>query len=406
MNEKPGINPYQPPTISDDSTPPLIASFDTINLELDDKTPIPFSGSADEGDLGQFLKSYDSLGTLPITIGVVFACMLQFWAVMISGIFAVVVASGILMAIIAVLASSRWYRSIVFTSNYPTWRDHSEGELTAEGIHLRRETETSFYRWSWFSGVVVCDGMVGFVPAEDSEMPTLISAQMLPSSVPFVRLAAFARSAKVVCEGEFESGGISWANRQVMREPKRERSVVPPSNAVLFQGPVTGLDLKDLSQQIASGKPTIRARAIRLVLMLGVAICVLGLVSLLSRAPNMRGIILISVLGGSLLLLINLKTRRRAAMMTVDNFLYFLIGHANDEGLTTDFFVAVTTIPWSNIAIQFESSNRLLLRQKSSRKVLIVRRDMCESEADWQRLLGIVRKAGAGDGFEAPSSRS
>ncbi len=174
------INPYQPPPIGE--TVHGEFAHLGVNLDLDDKPPLPFSGEPTAGDLNQFLNSHDSIGPLPAATIAIFLVLLQLWAILTSAAVALTVAGGLVIAVIVVVTSSRWYRSLVFRSMHPTWCELVEGELSSDGVRIQRFHESAFYRWSWFAGVVIADSMVAFVPAQESEAPILISSGMLPES--------------------------------------------------------------------------------------------------------------------------------------------------------------------------------------------------------------------------------
>lgn len=385
------INPYQPPSAIDDEVDPLISTFNTVKLDLDDKTQIPFLGAADPRDLKQFLKRHDAISGLPLTLAFLFAALFQVWAAIVSGALAVIVSGIILIFALTVITSTRWYRASLFRAAHPGWDSPAEGELTTEGIHIRRQTETAFYRWSWFSGVVIAADMVGFVPADDSELPVFVNSKMLPPTVPWDRLILFARSAKVVCENDTGNLNIHWANRQVMREQGRERSVRPPAEALRFQGAVTGVDVKALiGRKLRPGRP-LRAHAIRSLLLLAVVICSLGVLAMMARVRSVQMLVMLISVGMLALLFLRIVWRRE--ITSSDNVLYYLLGHADEEGITVDFFVAVTTVPWSNMLVLDRSPDRVLIRQKSSRKLMILRADMFDSESQWQQFLDLTSQS-------------
>ncbi len=384
------INPYQPPAMVD-AVPGEFAYLD-VNLDLDDKHPLPYAGVPTEDDLNQFLENYETLGSLPIFFIVTFMSLLQIWAIVVSGAFALTVAGGNLIFSLVIITSTRWYRALVFRSQHPNWSERVEGELATDGIRINSQHESCYYRWSWFSGVVISDSVVGFVPAQESEMPLLISTSMLPESETFTRLKGFARSAKVICENEVSNASIQWAIQQVMREPKRQRSAVPPAGAIEFRGPVTGEDLKPFFQQLSlTGRPP-RTQVIRLLLLFGAGLVALGLVLLIGQALD-PAIVLIGLLAPApLILLVLLRQRRRAKFSSADHLLYYLIAFATNEGITTDFFVSVTTVAWSELAVKAAAADRMLIGRKGSQKVLLARQDMFSSEAQWQEFVDKIPK--------------
>ncbi len=353
---------------------------------------VAFAGVADRRDLKELMSSYDNLGWYPIVTVILFLSLLQLWATILSGVLAVIVAGGALIVALISVTSSSWYRMRVFQAAHPQWYQPVQGELTATGLQIQRISDSSFYRWNYFAGVVVTDRLVAFMPALESECPILICPGMLPPAVSMDELKTFARSVKVVCESKSEGQGINDAHQLVMKAPDRDRTAKVPEGAIPFQGMVRGADINAVPRQLSRPSRPLRANIIRVMLGIGMGLVGLGMLTLLGRVPFATTTwFLLAVAFVPLVLGWMSLFRVEVRQVADDAELYYLIGHADDTGITTDFFVSVTTCPWRNMQVVDQSEERIVLARKMTRRLLITKREMFAASEDWHKFRELVQ---------------
>jgi hypothetical protein len=376
------INPYQPPSLLGSEPAAAVIEHESI----------AFAGAADRRDLTELMSSSDQLGWYPIVTGILFLSLLQLWAAIISGPLAIMVAGAVAIVVLIGLTSSRWYRTRVFQAAHPQWSQAVRGELTATGLQIQRVSGSSFYRWNYFAGVVVADRLVAFMPALESESPILIGQGMLPAAVSLDELKTFARSVKVVCENTLDGQEVHSGNQLVMNAPDRDRAIDVPEGAIRFQGMVRGADLNALPGRLRRPTRPLRAKIIRGTLAIALGMIAIGILTFLVQIRLTTITLFVSTLACVILLIAWLRLFRVGASQIANSReLYYLIGHADDTGITTDFFVSVTTCPWSNLRVVDQSDDRLVLSRKMSRQLLITRSDMFSASEDWKAFRKLSR---------------
>lgn len=378
------FNPYQPPSELDETVDLDDLVFGTPRV-IKGLAPISFSGSIGQEELTRYLaKEQDAIGcAFPLlsTITLLFAII---WAFMTAQASLMLMMTGIgVLGTLLMVTSSRWYRHLMFQASYPRWDKTVSGEMTREGIRVDQEAESIFYQWNWFSGVSINEGVVGFVPSIAAEPPVLVGTKMLTGISGEDELYEFARQAKVICLSDHANNDIAFANQQVMRSPERLRTTPAKPDAIPFEGKVTGLDTELVPREAVQRKNTERAIVIRFAILVG---CLLIAAPLLMHW--LTGLIVVSIFAA---LFFNRKGRSKKSV-SKDRLLYYLIGQADSEGITTDFHVVQTKVKWTGIQVVAKTENYIVLSRKQASKMVVLRDDMFADQQQWQRLLEFAKQ--------------
>ena len=82
--------------------------------------------------------------------------------------------------------------------------------------------------------------------------------------------------------------------------------------------------------------------------------------------------------------------RRRSKRVDKDAIIQHLNAFANEDGITSDGNVIVTSLPWSHIQLVSSKQDRLVLRHTKTRRVMVVRSDMFQGETDWGQFVALA----------------
>lgn len=376
-------NPYSPPsetlsTESDQSIESLLGSG-----------PIRFHGSVNAGDLNAFLRSHDHIGCGSILMtGVGLSAIMFFFALVIHGALALVFVGVLGLVLLSLVTSMLPYRRSVFVSANPKWQEPVTGEVVVEGVVVRREGGESFFGWDWFGDAVADSHVVAFLPAMHSHQPILISSSMLDGLSDWDRLNFVAQSLAVSSDDSSTFESRRYENRKRMRSSRRGRSLEVPPDAIAFEGAVTTRDLKELPARISRRSRPARAYLLIFGLAAFMSVLLIGLMRL--GGDSLLATILFMLV--ALVLVLSFVVRRIRSMRAPVNTVYYLAAFADESGLTSDFGVTNSHVPWQQIVPTRLLKETVLLARADVRQFIVARRDMFENEQDWQRFRELLDK--------------
>jgi hypothetical protein len=365
------LNPYAPPR----SEPPSSTAPATLDL-LSEHGPIEFSGALDERDLRDFLRAHGHIGCgwllgMLLTLA---AFLLMLAALAAAAFVAVVGLSAILIAV-----STIRYRLLVFQSLNPHWDQPLRGEVNRHGIDRQQAASSSFYRWDWYSGAVVGERIVAFLPATQPAQPLILSLNMLTGQDQWDRLLEVCRAIGIISADGPREDQRAEQNLDMLRQPERPRTIPPPRGAIAFRGRVRRSDFEDLPRAYRRRKRPVRAYVV------SVTLAVLSMLLLAAISEALFGPFLlvpgvVLLYAGATAWMVRWRSRSPAGAI------YYLNGFATPTSLVTDFTLTTAQTPWSNWRLLRRSDTSLALARRGSTQIIVLRRDMFENQDDWQQL--------------------
>jgi hypothetical protein len=285
------------------------------------------------------------------------------------------------------------YRRSVFTSGNPTWDWPVRGELNVDGLAMHRQDAESRYRWDWFGGTIVHDQVVAFLPALHPHQPLLFTPAMMSQLDDWDRLVGVARTLGAAIDPMSTSESRKYDNRAIIRSRKRTRSIAVPVDAIPFEGVVSMGDLKHLPPvMLRRNRPT-RAYLLIAGLAIFASFVVIGTARISGFDVLVPTFLVILV---ALPLLMLFLVRRIRSLRSVGDTIYYLTGFADDEGVTTDFGVTSTFVPWHALRLSEINDEAVAMSRPGIRQFIVARNDMFDTPPQWMRFQELVRRKLAG----------
>jgi hypothetical protein len=381
---EPGPNPYAPPTGADEA-----ADRSEIGEWLR-SGEISFQGTLTGRDLKAFLRAHDYIGCgsmLMTGTGVAF----------ILGVVAVVVGGGMgLIALgvmgwlaLTLLTSLLSYRRSVFTSANPAWDAPIRGGLSREGMEVTRGKVRSFYRWDWFADAVVDAEVVAFRPALHPHQPILISSSMMSELEGWDRALTVAGQIMAEAGTRFTPESRRYDNRRLLRSDRRVRSIPVGEGAVAFEGVVSMDDLRHLPPVLVRRNRPTRAYLLIVALAVSASLVMIGMARLGGLDTVLPTLLFSAVV---LVVMVGFLVRRIRSLRGAGDTVYYLMAQADKNGITSDFGVTTTFVPWESLDVSESDDDVVVLSRIDLRQYIIVRRDMFADAAEWNQFGQWVRQ--------------
>ena len=382
------INPYQPPETTSVNEPAALI------WDAGDAGPIRFSGKPTDEDLNLFISTHDSVGCVGLGLCAWVAIFAFGWLLVsdLTSVTSIVIGIAVI-ATVTGLVSSRFYRRMSFIAMNPDWQTEVSGEVRADGVLIQREHSRLFVRWDCLIDIVAGPSIVGLYVMPHVGESVVIGEAMLEKPVSEQRVNEFVRQIR----RQLTVRGSMDARRRfldVLLREQRERSVPIPNGAIAFSGPVFRRELiiaRKASKKKAVGKVEkwlchSRPFAIVASLVLGFVLIFGGVLhAVLPHDP-----LLAHTLTYGMLAIGWFTYRRRSKRVDKDAIIQHLNAFANEDGITSDGNVIVTSLPWSHIQLVSSKQDRLVLRHTKTRRVMVVRSDMFQGETDWGQFVALA----------------
>lgn len=377
-------NPYAPPPT--ESSPPRPATSIDRMAELG---RLAFRGSVDEGALREFLRhdGHVSWGRqLAIALGL--ALFVPAMAMMATVVLALAAAfMGIVLVMLVV--STMPYRRLVFQNINPHWAEPIEGELSSEGVQLRRRFATSFFRWDWFHEAIVGNQVVALIPATKSGQPILIARTMVSQQEQWEHLCDVARSVGVDSESNVALAQTRSQNLRMLRDKSRRRRVAVPAGAIAFEGILTIEDFDQIPRRLKQRSRPVRAYIVLSMLFFFGALFIAGIsMAVFQQVLLLPALAILYIIAGALM---GRLRRHKFDAQAV----YYLKAIADQEGVTTDFEITTTTIPWHALMPTVWTADAVVLQRRDWQQFIVARRDMFADHQQWLRFNGLLEQHAA-----------
>ncbi len=375
-----GLNPYAPPTPESSDHGP-VGPLDSLS------GPISFQGSLSKEDLHEYLRNHEHVG-----------CVFLFVLVLVVGYFVFVIPvalfgrlstvsfGGLGLTITAAITSLVSYRRMMFAAANPNWQQPLRGELRRDGILIDRDGAETFFRWDWFERVVSTPRIAALVPSLPNHPPVLLTPPMFSHSGDWAHVAVLHQSVGVASDKNVTSQTRRYDNEAMLRN-RRQRSVEVPPEAIGFEGFVTRGDLNSLPK---SWRRRLRPARVYLVITAVLVSLSLILVEILQmvQARAMLAILLV-FFGG--VMIFRLAARRLRKTQTDDRVVVYLTAFAAEPGITSDYGIVATTVPWKRMHCAAETDRSVVLIRTDVRQFIVAKADMFAGEQNWQNFKALVK---------------
>jgi hypothetical protein len=299
---------------------------------------------------------------------------------------AVLIAVGVIGLFAMMLVTSTLsYRRGVFRNANPRWDDHVEGEMAYDGVRIRQEGGESFFRWDWFEGAVVGRQVLVLIPALNPNHPLVISAAMLTDFADADRIPQLVNDLTASLHGTSETR--QYDNGSLLRSSLRRRSRSVPVEAIPFEGRVTSEDLRALPEPMLRRERPIRAYLVLSSLLFFPALLLIGLGQFSGLRLVLVAFIVIAAASLVAKVMLGRYRVRRAGGQTV----FYVTAFADQAGITSDFQVTVTTVPWQCMQGAYADETQITL-SRAAGQVIIARSDMFASDESWQDFRDLVKQ--------------
>ena len=373
-------NPYSPPTEAcHQESPPA-------RVTLLSGQSIRFSGHPDQKELDDYLRAHAYI-SLPKLLLTGFASTLLLVVLATLGAPFVLISIGILgMLVITLTVSTLPYRRIVFDNLNPNWSDPVEGEIKQDGIALRFGDAATSYRWDWFCCVVLGKNSAAFLPATQTGNPLFVTRRMLRCDSEterdqlWLEIVQVAESLGLLTDQQAIDDRLRSQIARLLRDTNRDRTIVPPHESIPFQGKFTTSDLTRVSGRSSDPTKLLRSRLVSNSLLVFAAIGLSGISELiLGHYWMLPALLFCYVIAWHAY---GIRWRKRLKSPTL---LYYLHGFAEEDSLTLDLAVYVTTIPWTSLQLVQDDDDFLAFRRPHRTQLLAARSNMFASPEDWRR---------------------
>lgn len=373
-------NPYAPPT-------PLTTK-PSLEKDIDGwpqpSEPIVFSGRVSQRGLEDYLRADGHIGCVGLS-SMAIGCggILLIFATQFAGLhFGAFAAGSMGILMVVVTVSTLKYRKLVYQTSNPEWNDPVQGSVQVTGIRLHRGFSTTFYQWDWYGDAVASTNMIGLLPATQLTAPLLITREMAPSDEDWGYLQ---QVAGVIRSSAARSRG--GANRRddnltTIKNPRRSWTIEPPRDAIKFSGLVQNRDLARLPN-----RDRVRQRPLRTHFVIYSLVGFGGVLLAGCSGLLFEQVAILPVLAGLYFVAAILIGRRRQAL---GGEVFYLKGYAFDDGLVTDFGLAVSETTWPGLKRLTQDEDRMVLRRQNIDHFIIIRRDMFEDETAWDRFRVLI----------------
>lgn len=372
-------NPYSPPSEACyQESPPARGT-------LPSGTSIRFSGHPNREEVDDYLRA-DAYISLPQLVLTGFASTLLLLALATIGAPFAMISIGMLgMIVITLAVSSLSYRRVVFENLNPNWSDRVEGEIQQDGITLCLKNATTRYRWDWFCGVALGKCSAAFLPTTQTGIPLLVTRRMLQCSSEserdrrWIEVVQVAESLGRITDQQAIDNRLETQTARLLRDTRRDRTIIPPRESIPFQGKFTSRDLARVSGRSTDYTKLLRSRLVSNSLLIFAAIGLAGLSKLmLDHYWTLPAFLLIYVLAWHAH---GFRLRKRR---TTPSLLYYLHGFAEEDAVTLDMAAYVTTIPWASFQLTNDDEDFLAFRRLNRPQILATRSNMFASAEDWR----------------------
>lgn len=377
-------NPYAPPRTAPSAEVPPDPIGDALET-LKAIGPVPFEGQVTGADLDEYLRSDGHVGcarlaALAIGFGAILALL-----PMLGMMFATIAVGLAGILAIVLTASTLPYRRMMFINANPDWADPIRGNISGEGIEVRRKHSTSEYRWNWYGEAVTSENVLTLVPATQPGTPLLITRDMMAThdAWDLIQRAGLALRREHDQEDGFERRRLE--NLRILRSGNRNWAAQAPKDAIPFEGIVWSDDWSRLpSAQQMRERPR-RTYAV----IYGLVACA-GLVMAGCSGLLFDQIALLPMLVGLYVLIAIAWGRRRRARSR--DVVFYLRGYASQACLATDFGLAVSETQWPGLRVVAAEQRHIVLQRIDQSNFIVIRHDMFSEESNWDRFRQLVEQ--------------
>ncbi len=320
-------------------------------------------------------------------VGSIIAFIVLVTAIATGGAMVLVSIGAIGLVGITLAASLVPYRRSVFRSSNPYWDATVHGGLSEYGLRIKRAGAESYFRWGWFDGGVIGERIVALIPSLHPHQPILISASMLSNLNDWDRITAVVRCIGIAADDSSTHESRRHDNRLLIRSRRRGRSVDLPDDAIAFEGIFSTRDLRLFPAAAPRRIRPMRAYLMMTGLVIFASTVLVG-IAWLGGLGRLAVPIMIGVYGIAFFLRPMIQRIRDAN--TGGHPVCYLTAFANDLGITSDFGVTVTVVPWGLMQLASVSDDAIAISRRDARQFVVARRDMFESDPVWQNFRTLV----------------
>ncbi|QDT11071.1 hypothetical protein [Planctomycetes bacterium K23_9] len=382
------INPYQPPPEVE------VAAIAPAPDRLEIAGRIRFSGAPTSSDLNRLLTKYDHVGVPTLAIAMLLIALVLLFVMIVGSLAGQLVVAGLCgIALVACLVSTKLYRRAMFRFVNPLWDAPVQGEISPDGITIKRDHGSFFLHWNCLETVVVHRNVVGLLTPNSIGQSMVISESMMDSDAD---LAGLILAAETVARKVVTAGSMARRRQNIaalLRDPDRQRSVQVPGNAIAFSGPVTMADLiqfgGDYQGKVWRRKRSTHGLIAMTLLVLFATLIAIGLATFAVNLIGTAGLIVLPLL---FVIAVAWHLSWSQPRLRPDESLQHLLGFADDSGVTTDAFAVVTKLPWSHLRCTAKTDDRITLRHTHSRRVVALQRNMFSSDQEWTSMVNLVER--------------
>ncbi len=384
-------NPYHPPAILPEGDEAMLRKDASTLLSSVQETladhPIEFRGQLDREDLDRYLMIDGDLGiAFPVTmigfVGVVMAVLVGVGGPR----FAPLCLCLVTFVVIGLMVSSRAYRRSLFVGSYEDWDQPVSGRLTTDGLTIERENVITRYAFDSWTMVATDNQLIAIEAGFPSDQTVLVTPSMIPSLDDWTRFRSVAEQMRRLRIADSVMGRAS-SMRSTLRSASRNRGLQVPVGAIEFAGPLSTSDLATVPSKTRAKRP-LRARVVRLSLLFLLVGTFFEAVRLILPNASTWFVILTAYLIATATWFYTLGRRAIRKSRPI----HHTMGFINDRGITSDFGIIVTEVPWRMIRAIRIDDDRMTLVRRGSYQLLHLRADMFQSDDQWEHVKAMAKQ--------------
>ncbi len=369
-------NPYAPPA----HVEPTGSGNDLPTLLAD---PVPFTGSLSVENVRDYLRHYDHVDVRSMLLILLLATPFAIIPHLFLGWEGLPISIGYLgIALIAAITSTLPYRLAVFNRANPDCYKPCAGTIDAQGVSLTRDGVAQSFRWDWFDDAIIGEQAIAFRPSLHNHEPLLVAASMLSSLSDWDRVKEVA---EMLHDPNTDFGTTNYRKYDVrgLLRRKRDPSVDGPDSAITFRGSITRADLPRRAHSRWRNRPR-RAKLVLVGLAFFGASIALGIAQPLGNTFVAVTVTLFLSLG------LYRAARNHWSGGASQHSVLYVVAFATDKGITADYAVTTTFVPWMQIRCIENSDDRISLQRSGVRQLIIAKPQMFASSDHWQQFQKLV----------------
>ncbi len=364
-----------------------------LPAELGYGTQIRFSGQINSQDLEELMSLTTTPGhkwilLFPIIFGTLIVLMNASWPWIMCAV-------GLaLLFLVMVSLLSRSYRLSEFLAFNAHWDRPIEGWVDRSGYQVRQGTEHTVVLWSSVANAFSSDKIVAFQSALQPKLYRIISHSTVSSADDWSLLRSIAEA--IHCSEQQQAIREQRISRSkaMISDEHREPLISAPSDATVFSGRVTGIDIRKLGRAVADKRILSRAIFYWAIALMGIAAIVAGIAGILLRGAGYdiepTSTLLLVVVIVFTVVTVWLWIRQRTGGR-LDDLSFQQRGFATNQVITMDYGSAARESHWSEWFIKSDEDDRIVLADLEHLGFMTLRNDMFESEQQWQQFKRIAR---------------